>query len=451
MLVQQHMVNRVVESAIPPPSRFKILLAGCLAVLSLAPIAFPQTAPMIGMEMSNNCARLSVTGEVGSVCTIQSVTNLSTIWQLVTNFTLTDDPVVIVDPSASAMPQRFYRAYTQHAPVIRLEMSNGCARLSVTGDAGTGCTIQCVTNLSMNWQFVTNFTFLTNRAIIVDRSPMATTRFYRVCSLVMPTNVVMSNMVWIPPGTFTMGSPATELERQPWEGPQTRVTISRGFWMGKFPVTQAEYSSLMNTNPSYFIGTNGGTDLSRPVETVDWYHALAYCDALTARESNAGRLPAGYVYRLPTEAEWEYACRAGTTTAFYYGPALRSGMANYNGRSGYDSTNGTFFDQQGIFLNRTTSVGSYAPNALGLYDMCGNVWEWCMDWYGNDLPSGTDPTGPDTGFNNVIRGGGWSSAAKICRAAYRYSKYPDDPYLGIGFRVVLGSPVPIPQPPPQEP
>src|SRR5712672_1086663 len=130
------MVNRVVESAIPP-SRFTILLAGCVAVLALTPIALPQTTPRIGVEISNNCARLSVTGEVGSVCTIESVTNLSTIWQLVTNFTLTDDRVVVVDPSASAMPQRFYRAYTQHAPVIGLQMSNGSARLSVTGDAGT--------------------------------------------------------------------------------------------------------------------------------------------------------------------------------------------------------------------------------------------------------------------------------------------------------------------------
>ena len=122
-------------------------------------------------------------------------------------------------------------------------------------------------------------------------------------------------------------------------------------------------------------------ELRHPVEQVTWFDATNYCALLTERERLAGRLPEGYVYRLPTEAEWEYACRAGTTSAFHYGPALRSGMANFRGRYEYDSLVGTTENPAGIWLGRTTEVGSYAPNAWGLYDMHGNVWEWCQDWW----------------------------------------------------------------------
>ena len=140
------------------------------------------------------------------------------------------------------------------------------------------------------------------------------------------TAVHYTNMACIPAGTFTMGSPESEPARVPSEGPQTQVTISRGFLVGKHEVTQGKYLNLMGTNPSAFAG-----DLSLPVETVSWDDAVAYCVALTAKERNEGRLPAGFAYRLPTEAEWEYACRAGTTTAFHFGEAMRSGMANFNG------------------------------------------------------------------------------------------------------------------------
>ncbi len=260
------------------------------------------------------------------------------------------------------------------------------------------------------------------------------------------------NMVWIQCGTFTMGSPDSEAERYSWEGPQTRVTISRGFWMGKYEVTQGEYLAVMGNTPSWFngprpysYGQDGGgpidygANLNRPVETVSWNDAVAYCAELSTRERNAGRLPAGYVYRLPTQAEWEYACRAGTTTAFHYGPSLRSGMANFYGYYEYDASIGSTHNPSGIYLGRTTSVGSYAPNAWGLYDMHGNVWEWCQDWYSGNLPGGsvTDPKGPSTGSNRVIRGGSWYYGAWYCRSAIRDYDFPHDWYNFLGFRLVL--------------
>ena len=243
------------------------------------------------------------------------------------------------------------------------------------------------------------------------------------------------NLVFIPAGTFTMGSPDSEPARYSWEGPQTTVTISRGFWMGKYEVTQGEYLAVMGSNPSYFQGG------SLPVEHVSWDDAVAYCAALTVRERSGGRLPAGYGYRLPTEAEWEYACRAGTTTPFHYGNELRSGMANFVGHFEYPPCGGLpdyCYNASGTFLGRMTSVGSYAPNAWGLYDMHGNAWEWCQDWFGA-YPGGnvTDPQGSATGFFRVIRGGYFSGRAASCRSAIRADNIPTYTNVILGFRVVL--------------
>lgn len=259
--------------------------------------------------------------------------------------------------------------------------------------------------------------------------------FYRVRPV--PPFPAPSNMVWIPAGTFTMGSPESEAARNTNEGPQTLVTLSRGFFMGKYEVTQGEYLAVVGSNPSYFVG-----DLNRPVETVNWNEGVAYCAALTTREQGAGRLPTGYAYRLPTEAEWEYACRAGTTTPFHYGNALRSGMANFDGHYEYPPCGGPAFcgNPSGVYLDRTTSVGSYAPNAWGLYDLHGNVWEWCQDWYGTySGGSVSDPQGPGMGSWRVFRGGSWNYYAFPCRSAFRGGSFVSPPsrWNLVGFRVVL--------------
>lgn len=250
--------------------------------------------------------------------------------------------------------------------------------------------------------------------------------FYRVLPMNPESSNSVPGMVWIGPGTFMMGSPLFEYKRRGDELPHT-VTISRGFWMGKYEITQEEYQALMGANPSVFTG-----DLKRPVEYVTWNDATNYCGKLTVQERAAGRLPTGYVYRLPTEAEWEYACRVGTTTATAFGYRLSSTQANFDGNYPYD------YGAEGPYLGTTTKVGSYAPNAWGLYDMHGNVWEWCWDWYGS-YPGGsvTDPKGPNTGSYHVYRGGSWFNYGESCRSAFRSGSWPDYGNSDVGFRVVL--------------
>ncbi len=233
-------------------------------------------------------------------------------------------------------------------------------------------------------------------------------------------------MVKIPPGTFLMGSPASEVDREEDEK-QHQVTISEGFWMGRYEVTQAEYVQVMGTNPSHFKGTN------LPVDSVSWYNAVKYCTQLTARERKAGRLPAGHEFRLPTEAQWEYACRAGTKTATPFGGSLNSSQANFCGDYPYPDGG-----QKGPYLKETKAVRQYRTNAFGLYDMQGNVWEWCSD-YLDPYPGGAmiDPMGPRWGDFRVIRGGGWESAGQLCRSASRSGGFPSIGTDSMGFRVVL--------------
>lgn len=228
-------------------------------------------------------------------------------------------------------------------------------------------------------------------------------------------------MVFIPPGTFRMGSPTNEVDRDANEGPQTAVTISRGFWMGKYELAQKDYQAVIGSNPSWFLG-----DSNHPVEQVSWNDATSYCNQLTQQERNAGRIPTNCVYRLPTEAEWEYACRAWTSTRFNYGDDL--GYTNAN-QYEWDFDNST---------NQTHAVGQKQPNPWGLYDMHGNVFEWCQDWYGPYLGgSATDPQGPATGLYRVHRGGSWTYYAWHCRSAFRDYRLPGSGYYSVGFRVVL--------------
>jgi formylglycine-generating enzyme required for sulfatase activity len=246
-----------------------------------------------------------------------------------------------------------------------------------------------------------------------------------------PPDFEPSGMVWIPQGTFTMGSPNTEVGRRSNEGPLTQVALTRGFFLGKYEVTQREYLDLVGSNPSYFTG-----DLDRPVETVSWFDATDYCRLLTQSQAAAGGLPAGWEYRLPTEAQWEYACRAGTTTPFGIGngTSLNSTQANFDGRNPYGGA------AVGPRLGRTTTVGSYAPNAWGLYDMHGNVWEWCLDYPTESLPGGSvsDPfADPTPGSPRVLRGGHWGSSGYSCRSAARDSYPPGVRNYLCGFRVAL--------------
>jgi formylglycine-generating enzyme required for sulfatase activity len=252
-------------------------------------------------------------------------------------------------------------------------------------------------------------------------------RFYQIAVPVTP----VTNMVYILPGTFTMGSPNSEVGRGTNEAPLTEVTISRGFWMGKYEVTQEEYKGVIGTNNSIFQWSP-----KLPVDLMSWSLASNYCYKLTLQERAAGRLPTGYVYRLPTEAEWEYSCRAGTATPFGIGDgkSLSSAQANFNGNFPYGGA------AKGQYLGRTTICGTYAPNAWGLYDMHGNLWEFCQDWYG-PYPGGkvTDPKGPATGSAHVLRGGAYDSPGQGCRSAKRDSRSPDYRNTINGFRVVLAS------------
>ncbi|MBL9136273.1 MAG: PQQ-binding-like beta-propeller repeat protein [Verrucomicrobiales bacterium] len=245
---------------------------------------------------------------------------------------------------------------------------------------------------------------------------------------------------WIPAGTFMMGSPPTEPSRSPSEGPMTEVTLSRGFWMGRYEVTKQEYKDVIGSHPSGTIPAYFSRNMELPVAMVSWAEATNYCGALTARERLAGRLPAGLAYRLPSEAQWEYACRAGTTTATAFGDRLGSAQANFNGQAPLGDAD------IGPFVMDVVKGGSYLPNAWGLYDMHGNLGEWCQDWYQDAYPGGrvTDPPSPASGRGRVVRGGHWMNDGRDCRSASRFLDTPESYGDILGFRVILvpGTPPP---------
>ena len=218
---------------------------------------------------------------------------------------------------------------------------------------------------------------------------------------------------WCPAGTFMMGSPKSE-EGHADREKQHKVTLTKGFWMMETQVTQKQWKAVMGNNPSNFKGD----DL--PVEMVSWNDCQEFCKKCVSL---------GLLVQLPTEAQWEYACRAGSTTAYFWGNALNGDKANCDGNYPCGTTT------KGTYLKKTTPVGGYAANPWGLYDMHGNVWEWCQDWYG-DYPSGsvTDPTGPSTGSLRVFRGGSWYGYARGCRSAGRGNSVPDYRSNGLGFR-----------------
>jgi formylglycine-generating enzyme required for sulfatase activity/uncharacterized caspase-like protein len=232
-------------------------------------------------------------------------------------------------------------------------------------------------------------------------------------------NGVTLEMVSIPAGSFKMGLPPGETGGSEYEGPQHTVNVP-SFFMGKFEVTQEQYQQVMGENPSYFQGAK------RPVEKVSWNDAVEFCKKLSQKT--------GRIYRLPSEAEWEYACRAGTTTLFHFGETITTELANYDGNyHTYASA------PKGKYREQTTEVGIFPPNAFGLYDMHGNVWEWCADTWHHSYEGA--PVDGKAWIDNdkkyrVLRGGCWYNDPGYCRSAFRYNELRDGLNLRIGFRVV---------------
>ncbi|OLP18409.1 hypothetical protein BST81_10855 [Leptolyngbya sp. 'hensonii'] len=252
---------------------------------------------------------------------------------------------------------------------------------------------------------------------------------------------ILLKLVEIPAGTFRMGSPDDELDRQSDEGPQHDVTLNR-FCLGMYPVTQAQWRSVaalpleqreLDPDPSHFKGDVGeaSQNENRPVEQVSWEDAMEFCARLCKKT--------GREYGLPTEAEWEYACRAGTTSPFHFGETITTDLVNYDGRYVYGR------GPKGIYRQETTPVGSFPANAFGLYDLHGNVWEWCADHYHGDYTEKPDALKLDgntpwetleIGSERVFRGGSWNPYPWHCRSAIRLHHAPDDRDDVIGFRVV---------------
>jgi len=297
----------------------------------------------------------------------------------------------------------------------------------INGATGSSYTIPTTLTAGTNYYFVE--VRATGGAVSV-RSNVTTVR-------VMPP----IEMVRIQSGTFTMGSPTSEANRESNET-QHQVTISKSFYMGKYEVTQEQYQAVTGGNPSGFSSSPASGEIQgrRPVERVTWYDAVEFCNKLSAMEgltsayTITNRTPTtGYPitsatvtvnwnvngYRLPTEAEWEYACRAGTTTAYNTGDTISDNTGWYDSNSN----------------NRTHEVGLKPPNAWGLYDMHGNVYEWCWDWYGTYASGAqTDPTGAASGSYRVLRGGSWYYFGQYLRSAYRYGNIPYFRYYSFGFR-----------------
>lgn len=240
-------------------------------------------------------------------------------------------------------------------------------------------------------------------------------------------NSLKTKFVWCPPGNFTMGSPKGEKDRRDHES-QCPVTLMRGFWLGQCEVTQSEWRQVMQTTP-WKRQENVKEGDTYAATFISWDDALKFCEKLTAVERRAGRLPADWKFTLPTEAQWEYACRAGTTTRFSFGDD-EARLGEYAWYRENTSRVGEKYAHV---------VGRRKPNPWGLYDMHANVYEWCRDWYADKLAGGSDPAGASEGSLRVDRGGGWEDAAKDSRSANRDRSPPDERNNDLGFRVAAVS------------
>lgn len=253
----------------------------------------------------------------------------------------------------------------------------------------------------------------TGAATVPARSSLVPTQTHMAPGVSF-ANSLGTMMIWVGPGEFLMGSPNGEANSGPEERQHT-VRFTAGYWLADTELTQEQWMALMGNNPSQFQGAGEG----RPVENVSWHDAVECCSKLTQQERRAGRLPDGYEYGLPTEAQWEYACRAGTAGPF----AGDAGVMAWSA----DNSEAT-----------THPVATRRPNAWGFHDLHGNVWEWCADWYGRyEIASASDPRGPGSGSLRVFRGGSWRSASDLCRSADRGRGVPGDRNPCLGFRPAL--------------
>lgn len=250
-------------------------------------------------------------------------------------------------------------------------------------------------------------------------------------------DVDIVKLCWCPAGRFVMGSPPNEAGHRPDEA-QVDVTLTRGFWIAKFEATQGQWTRVVGAFPERKPTVEYGKGDDFPVYWVNFEEAEGFCTRLTRRAHSSGTLPPDWEFRLPTEAQWEYACRAGTATATSFGDRLGRRQANFKGEPGNDA-------QQGPAVGRSSRVGSYPRNPWGICDMHGNVFEWCRDWYHGRLPGGTDPdprnvrgtANRDGTYSRVRRGGAWNDEGWACRSALRLRYEPDRRSDHIGFRVVL--------------
>ena len=391
----------------------------------------PAGVANIGRWAFRDCATLTSVALPGSLNSI-GANAFEVCWRLRAVYFQVDAPAIDARAFESTHATLFYlpgsasweetlagRPAFQWTGIFGVQAIQVHAGLSVAGESGKVYSIEYTTVQSEpaeNDWWCLEFVQLPARSYQwIDKSaPTREKRFYRAVEMEAPTN-----MVFIPPGTFLMGSPPDEVGRDENEGPQTRVIISRGFWMGVYEVTLGEYLDVMGNPPFWMWGPPANvTELNHPVDLVEYHEALAYCAALTERERLAGRIPPDSAYRLPTEAEWEYACRAGTSTRFSHGDD-----PGYTNLTNYAWSDGV-----------THPVGQKLPNPWGLHDMHGNVGEMCLGLHGSDpywidldpYPGGIviDPQGRETGVVVVRRG--------LFRSAYRYYVA-----MGEGFRAVL--------------
>jgi len=302
-------------------------------------------------------------------------------------------------------------------------------------------------NSTTRVRVMANDSFLSNQYLVIDVSGGPDATNYPVTYLSSQpvpedehktTKIVLRK---IPAGSFVMGSPANELGRLSNESPQHNVTLTKPFYIGIYGITQAQYSNVMGSNPSSF--TQGAHALKRPVESVSWNTVRGgmWPGGTPSNTTFMGTLRSktGLNFDLPTEAQWEYACRAGTTKALNNNTDLQGTDQDANmdilGRYWHNGGNSGSSDPVN---GGTAAVGSYQVNNWGLYDMHGNVWDWCLDWYASSYGGdATDPNGPVSGSNRVIRGGRWRGSASLCRSASRIFYYPASPDDNVGFRLVL--------------